>query len=312
MKTLTCPPLLKTGDKAALIAPASPVSADALKRSILSLKFLGLEPVVMPSCKASCGYLSGEDRIRAADINRAFADDKIKAVFCLRGGYGSMRLLPSIDYEMISQNPKFFVGYSDITALHTAINRLSGLITFHGPMPGEDYTSLDDFTLASLKRFLFSPDTVKRLINPDDQEMETLRSGSASGILTGGNLSMICATLGSPYEIDTADKILFIEEVNEPAYKIDRSLISLALAGKLRDCAGIILGTFAGCGKPDGEYDSVSLSVREVINEVVVKYEKPTILNIRAGHTYPQITLPLGAKVQLNAAENSSAKISVL
>lgn len=312
MKTLTYPPPLNTGDDVALTAPASPVATDTLDRAVLSLKALGLEPVVMPSCKASCGYLSGEDELRAKDINHAFADEKIKGIFCLRGGYGSMRLLPSVDYDMIRQNPKIFVGYSDITALHTAINRLSGLITFHGPMPGTDYTSLDDFTLASLKRCLFSPHIIKHLVNPSHQKIKILRSGSASGILTGGNLSMLAATLGSPYEIDTADKILFIEEVNEPSYKIDRALTSLALAGKLRDCAGIILGTFTGCGSTNDRYTAASLSINEVISEVILKYEKPAILNLRAGHIDTQITLPMGAQVRLSLPENGSPKISVL
>ena len=141
---------LNPGDKVALLAPSSPVPADVLEKSIKSIEFLGLVPEVYESCRLHHGYLAGNDITRASDINRAFADSSIKGIFCLRGGYGAMRLLPRLDFDMIKRNPKVFVGYSDITALHTVFNNVCGFMTFHGPMPSTDYTVHSSYTLDSL------------------------------------------------------------------------------------------------------------------------------------------------------------------
>ena len=312
MNDLVFPPLspspLAEGDSVAITAPASPISPALLHNAVRSVEFLGLKPVVMASCKMSHGYLSGEDEARAADINDAFAAKEIKGIFCLRGGYGCMRLLPFLDYQSIRQNPKVFIGYSDITALHTAINKLSGLITFHGPMPSIDYTSLDRFTLTSLKTMLFCRRKALDIKNPCDQKITTLLPGSASGMLTGGNLALLASTLGSPYEVNTKGRILFMEDVNEPPYRLDRAFTALSLAGKFEDCSGIILGTFKGCCQSD----SGVLSIYDIVREVILKYGKPTVINLRAGHVYPQLTLPMGEQISLTAHEKTEPNISVL
>lgn len=308
MKGFICPTPLQPGDTVAVTAPSSPVPEEKLTASIESIKFLGLNPVVLPSCYMHHGYLAGADKQRAADLNAAFACDDYKGIFCLRGGYGTMRLLPLLDFDTIKKHPKVFIGYSDITALHTSINELCGFITFHGPMPTTDYRNHEGFTNDSLRLCLFSPEKLHHLENPPGETISVLHQGTAQGILTGGNLSLLAGTLGSPYEIDTRDKILFIEDVDEEPYRIDKSLTALSLAGKFRDCAGIILGTFARCEA----VETPSLSLREVFEEALLPWKKPTILNLRAGHIYPQSTLPMGACISLDAPAADSVKISVL
>ena len=320
MKSLIYPRPLRAGDKVALTAPSSPVPAKNLEAAVASIEFMGLRPVVMKSCRLNHGYMAGNDRQRADDLNNAFADQDIHGIFCLRGGYGASRLLPLLDFEMIRRNRKTFIGYSDITALHTAISRLCGFVTFHGPMPNTDYRRLDSFTLDSLKTALFGPYDQMSLKNPEDEDMVMMNGGTAEGILTGGNLSLLASTLGSPYEIHTKGRILFIEDVGERPYRLDKSLNALALAGKFRDCSGIILGTFAECDEPDHDtippgtvIASSSLSLTEIIEEVVLPWKKPTLFNFRAGHIYPQSTLPMGGLIRMELdAVSSAAELSVL
>ena len=174
MNKLFYPRPLQPGDTVALTAPSSPVPAVNLKAAIKSVKLLGLNPVVMPSCREHHGYMAGTDAQRASDLNEAFSRKDIAGIFCLRGGFGAMRLLPLLDFDMIRQNPKPLIGYSDITALHTSINKLCGFITFHGPMPNTDYSRLDDFTLDSLRSQLFRPQEICELQNPPEQELQVL------------------------------------------------------------------------------------------------------------------------------------------
>ena len=301
-------PPLSPGDKAALIAPSSPCRPGELDKAVRSVKFLGLTPVVMPSCKMRCGYLAGSDKQRARDINDAFASKEISCISCIRGGYGSARLLPQIDYPAVRERPKPFIGYSDTTALHTVFNQLCGIVTYHGPMPGIGYHELDVASLRSLTQSLFSPQLPFSLENPGGILLKTLHPGKAAGTLTGGNLTVLASTLGSPYEIDTKDKILFLEDVNEPLYKIDRALTALDLAGKFRDCSGVILGTFTGCEASDGDRP---LSLTETVMEIIGKYEKPMISDLQAGHIYPQLTLPMGHPVHIEAAGTGKSRIEI-
>lgn len=306
MSQMIKPKPLKPGDQIALIAPASPVDEDKLMLAIDSVKFLGLTPVLFPSATRSHGYLSGIDAIRADDVNKAFSSPEINGIFCIRGGYGVTRLLNCIDFKAISKNPKLFLGYSDITALHTSFNQLSNLMTLHSPMPSRGWSTLDSVTLQSLTGHLFSNVAAGLAPGIEGEPIETIRPGTAVGQICGGNLSLLTATLGSPYEIDTKNKILFIEEVEEKNYKIDRGLTALALAGKFSDCNGIILGTWAGCGDPDLTPEK-NLTLHQIFNEVVLPYGKPAINNFRAGHIYPQITIPMGAKTKLDATRKTVA-----
>lgn len=292
---------LNPGDKVALLAPSSPVPADVLEKSIKSIEFLGLVPEVYESCRLHHGYLAGNDITRASDINRAFADSSIKGIFCLRGGYGAMRLLPRLDFNMIKRNPKVFVGYSDITALHTVFNNVCGFMTFHGPMPSTDYTVHSSYTLDSLKENIFGY-MPHRVYNPEGKAISVLVKGKAKGIITGGNLSLLAGTLGSPYEIDTKNKIIFIEDVSEEPYRIDKNLTALALAGKFNEAAGIVFGIFADCENKDTSQESLTLE--QIIEEVVLPCGKPVITGFHAGHIYPQPAIPMGAEAVLDTSKD--------
>ncbi len=304
MCSMIRPKCLKHGNRIALIAPSSPVDSEQLMLAVDSVRFLGMIPVIYPSATKVHGYLSGSDTVRAADIVNAFANPAIDAVFCLRGGYGVSRILERIDYRVISKNPKLLLGYSDITALHIAINQLCNLVTLHSPMPSRGWKTLDSVTLGSLTECLFSPKPIGQTPVIEGQYLEIINAGVAEGPITGGNLSVLTATLGSPYEINTKNKILFIEDVNEKHYQIDRGLTALALAGKFKDCTGIILGTWADCGDPD-LLPEQNLSLHQIFDEIVKPFGKPTVNNLRAGHIYPQISIPMGVKTRLNTKKRT-------
>lgn len=301
------PKALKKGDRIAIVAPSTPTGPDRLERAAAAFRQLELEPVIYPSCHMVHGHLAGLDADRAKDLNEAFADPDIQGIICMKGGAGAYRLLPLLDYELIRANPKVFVGYSDITALHMAINRVCRMVTYHGPMLASDLflgeSAFETYTLASYKHALFSDQALGKLANPPGEELGVLVPGCAEGELIGGNLSLLVSTLGSPWELAVKDKILFIEDVYEAAYRIDRMLNALALAGKFRDCAGVVLGTWSNCNqeKKSG-YDGYDLPLQTIFEEIIRPFNKPTILNLRAGHNYPAPTLPFGVRVRLDAA----------
>lgn len=294
------PKPLKKGDRVALIAPSSPVNDEKFKLSLNSINYIGLEPVVFKSCTLKHGYLAGKDEERAADINSAFKDPSINGIFCLRGGYGVTRLLNLLDYKAIAENPKLFLGYSDITGLHTVLNQKCNLATLHSPMPTRGWDTLDSLSLDVLNTMLFESKPLGIVPTPDGEPLETVVDGVAEGIITGGNLSLLAGTLGSPYEIDTNGKILFFEDVDEKHYRLDKAITALALAGKFSDCAGVIVGTFANSDDPDVKEED-NLPIRQIIEEVIVPFKKPTLNNFRAGHVYPNISIPMGTTVKLDA-----------
>ena len=237
VENIIIPKPLQEGDRVAILSASGPCDSAKLADSIEQIKAFGLKVQVMDSCYKSHGYLAGEDKLRLEDIHKAFADKNIKGILAARGGYGSARLLPFLDYEMIRQNPKRFIGFSDVTALHTVFNRW--FATFHGPMPVSCFGNMDAVTVESYKKALFG-DVDFAL----PQGLKVLYPGSASGILTGGNLTVIASLLGTPYEIKTRGRILFLEEIQEEPYRVDRLLLQLKLAGKLSDAAGIVFGDF--------------------------------------------------------------------
>ncbi|MDR1663617.1 MAG: LD-carboxypeptidase, partial [Clostridiales bacterium] len=259
---MICPDPLQPGDRVAILAPSGPCDGSFLVPAVKSLEKLGLRVHVTESCRSRHGYLAGSDALRAADVNGAFADRDIRGIFALRGGYGSQRILPLLDFGMIRRHPKVFAGYSDVTALHTAFSQLCGFVTFHAPMPATELRDgiADDFTLRSLTDTLFRPLVPIPFPMPKGHQMETLAPGRAEGCLTGGNLSLLASSLGTPYEWDAADRIIFMEEVNEEPYRIDRLLLQLKLAGKFRRAKGIILGGF----HPE-DVDSLRMAIDELL-----------------------------------------------
>jgi len=295
------PRALKPGDTLGLLAPASMTDHQNVDKAIEKLKKISFNVKVGKSPYKRYGYLSGEDKVRADDINSMFKDKEIDGIICTRGGYGTPRILPLLDYDAIRDNPKVFIGFSDITALHIAFNQKSELVTYHGPMAVSNLIKgVSEFTMESLLDSVSRTASERVINNPEGTKVETVCQGTSEGIITGGNLSLLTNSIGTPYEIDTKGKILFIEEISEDVYKIDRALNQLKLAGKFEDAIGIILGDFNDCDK--SKHDE-SLSLMEVINHHIKNANKPTIFNLKSGHCEPMITLPLGIKVRLDATE---------
>lgn len=292
------PKPLFSGARIALVAPASAVPEEKLQPALDYVRSLGLEPVTYPSCYFASrdGYLATTDAQRAKDLNDAFSDPSIDGIWCIRGGYGCHRILPLLETEMIRNNPKWFGGYSDVTALHTYFNQICGFETYHSTMPSTE-PNPDAFTLQGLRKALFG--SLNGVIsNPDDQKTTTLVSGTVSGVLCGGNLSLLAASLGTPWEIDTKGKILFLEDIGEKTYRVDGMLTQLRNAGKFRDCSGIVLGAWTDC---PAEYPEKTLLLPEIFQQLVVPAGKPTVCDFCCGHVLPTVTLPMGRNCTLDA-----------
>lgn len=290
---------LKQGDLIGLTAPAGPVELGQLEMAIFTIEAMGFQVKVGQTCYENYGgYLAGSPQLRADELNAMFAHPKIAAIFCLRGGYGSPQLLDKLDYGLIQQNPKLFVGYSDITALHIAFQQKANLATIHGPMPASDLISTDNFTIQSLLNILKANHSIGIIKNPGDEKIGCLVPGFAHGVLTGGNLTLVTSLLGTPYEIDTKGKILLLEDIGETPYKIDRMLTQLALAGKFSDASGIVLGSWTDC-QPKGVQKQ--FQIEDLFENIIAPFGKPTIYNVRVGHCNPTCTLPLGINAYLEA-----------
>lgn len=287
------------GARVALTAPASAVPEDRLQPAVDFVRALELEPVLYPSCyfENRHGYLAADDAQRAKELNEAFADDTIHGVWCIRGGYGAHRLLPLLDFDVIRAHPKRFFGYSDVTALHTAFHQECGFATYHTIMPSTEHPCTDEFTMSRLKKALFGS-LAGPLENPTGQAMTALVPGRASGALCGGNLSLLAASLGTPWEIDTRGKLLFLEDIGEKTYRVDSMLTQLRNAGKFRDCAGVILGAWTDCPPEDPEK---TLELPEIFAELIAPAGKPAVMGLACGHTLPTLSLPLGARAELDA-----------
>ncbi|SEM81292.1 S66 peptidase family protein [Lihuaxuella thermophila] len=294
------PNSLKPGDTIGIIAPASPIEPEQRDKAIQLFSSFGYRIKAGESVYRRHGYLAGSDELRAEDVNRMFADPEVKAVFCIRGGYGTSRILPLIDYAMIRCNPKIFVGYSDITALHLAIHQKTGLVTFHGPMVGELAREEDPLSWSVLFRNLADPRPAGEYREQPDTDSFVMTEGTAEGPLTGGNLSLLVSTLGTPYEVETEGKILFIEEVGEEPYRVDRMLVQLRSAGKLQAANGIIFTECTDCQPKDPEK---SLTIRQILNELIQPLGIPAYYGLKAGHTCPNLTLPIGVYARMNATE---------
>lgn len=288
------------GDTIGVIAPSSPEKPENIENGINFLKQQGFNVKKGRHIFDRLGFLAGNDKDRAEDLMNMFLDKSVKMVLCIRGGYGTMRTLPYIDFDIIKHNPKIFVGFSDITTYLNSFYEKCGLVTFHGPMLTSKFD--DNTTLKGFLNTLMNGSSPYTISNPENINTESNTSTSAEGVLAGGNLSLICATLGTPYEIDTTNKILFIEDVHEEPYAIDRMLTHLLLAHKLQVCKGILLGQFTRCSLPHYER---SLTLEQVIQDRILSLNIPTVSHFMSGHDYPKLTLPIGAKVRLNCADGT-------
>ncbi|NLG25662.1 MAG: LD-carboxypeptidase [Clostridiales bacterium] len=294
------PRALRPGDTIGLAAPSGAVRREnGLERAIEKVRALGYRVKVGESCGQVCGYLSGDDRLRADDLNRMFLDDEVDAIVCLKGGYGAARLLDRLDYGAAAAHPKILAGFSDITALHAAYHMKSDLVTFHAPMPASNWIDDDfsDFSLQSMLAALSNP-LPRPLENPEGRPLETIVGGRCEGLLVGGNLSLVSGLLGTPYRLDVRGKVLLLEDIGEHTYKLDHMLNQLRLAGAFADCAGVVLGDFRDCTV---EYPDFGLTLPQIVRDLIAPAGKPVLAGLAAGHCEPSVALPLGVMCSLDA-----------
>lgn len=293
------PKPLKKGDTIGFISLSSSVPKELLKPAVKSVERLGFNVYIGETCKEQHTIFAGHYAFRADELNTMFANPNIDGIFCACGGYGALRVLPHLDYKLIKENPKVFAGYSDVTAIHIGLNQKSSLVTYHTPMPTTEFIQpqMDEYSWHS---FLFTimntRETNYILKNPHHIEMSVLVEGKTSGILTGGNLSLVVASLGTPYEIDTRNKVLFLEDVDENAARIDRMLTQLKLAGKFDEVNGILLGTWTNC-KTAKSKTGATYTLEEVFESHFQPLNIPVLTNVACGHSLPTMSIPLGKEV---------------
>jgi muramoyltetrapeptide carboxypeptidase len=286
------PPLLSAGARVALVAPAGPLSGpEELDTSIANARSLGWEPVAGANVLARHGYLGGTDAERLQDLNAALADESVDAIWSARGGYGAMRLLPHVDWAALSRRPRALIGFSDITALHAAASTRCGLVTYHAPTARG---ALTDFSRSSLARAVIEgSDPCGRA-----EGARTVRGGRTRGRLVGGNLALLAALAGTPYAPDYDGALLVLEDVGEPAYRIDRMLTQLRLSGALSTIAGLVVGHFT---QPAPGHELSPHSLDLLVAEAADVAGVPAIVGAPLGHIDDQWTIPLGATARLDA-----------
>ena len=311
------PEPLKQGDKVFLVCTSSPILEEDIEKCKEVVKKLGFEPVLGESLFENIGgYMAGMPEIRVKDLHRAFSDNEVKGIFCVKGGFSASQLLDKLDYELIRNNPKVFVGYSDVTNLNIVFNQKCNLGTFHGPMVKSNM--FDDFNDFTKKSFLDVLDKKKgerwKFKNPMNEESgvekeisllykKNFENKKISGEIIGGNLSIIVTTLGTGYEIDTKGKILFIEEIEEEISRIDRMMTHLKYSGKFEDCNGVLFGNFSGCENTYGK----NYELMDFLQGFFKDYEKPVIYGLESGHEKPDlVTIPLGAKCSVEIRKDGT------
>lgn len=306
------PPALHWGDTIAIVAPAGDLDRTRIDLARKRLTDMGFNVRIPDDLFRRRGYLAGKDEERAAELMAAFRDPAVNAIFCGTGGYGTTRMLDRLDYDAIRRNPKILTGFSDITALHLAIQRKSRLVTFHSPVAMYGLGSPDNMSSFTAEYFWRSL-LASNYLGADSRILPAgflyaipegvpaprrLAPGTVRGPLTGGNLSLISTLMGTPYEIETRGRVLFLEDCNEEPYRIDRYLSQLRLAGKLDEVAGVVLGMFAGCNPKS---PATSLSLEEVFRDYFAELGVPVITNFPVGHFRHNATLPMSIPCELNA-----------
>jgi muramoyltetrapeptide carboxypeptidase len=298
------PPSLRPGDRVAIIAPASNIKSELLDAGVAGLRRMGYEPVYLPGILERDVYFAGSPERRFRELEEMLERDDVAALVCARGGYGANYLLSQFDFEMFQRHPKIIVGYSDNTSLLTAIHDRSGLITLHGPMVTKDFAVPGGVEPSSWQNAVSGATSW----NIPTDGVQVLREGRARGKLYGGCLSMLVASLGTQFAIDTEDTILFIEDISAKPYQIDRMLMQLRLAGKLDRVRGLIFGEMVDCVQPNGQ----DYTLPEVILRVLESYQLPIIYGLRSGHvTHENITLPIGVQAEL-IVDRSGAQLRIM
>lgn len=313
-KKIIKPKRLKRGDTLGIITPSSAINEKQLDKTIKNIEKLGFKYHYTENLMAHNGFLAGTDRQRADDVNAMFANEEIDGIICARGGYGVARMLHLIDYKTIKKNPKPLIGYSDVTALLQSIFINTGLVGFHGPVGRSAWT---DYAIENFRAVVMEPqDKYTIELSEANQKMKdevyrtyAITNGKAKGDLVGGNLSLLASLVGTPYEISMKDKIVFIEEVGEAPYRIDRMLTQLTQSGNLKKAEAVALGVFSGCDiDPNDENADKSFRLKEVLEDRLSELGIPVIYGLSFGHIDNNATIPIGIKAKLNV-EKQTLKI---
>jgi muramoyltetrapeptide carboxypeptidase len=286
------PRRLRPGAVIGIAAPASPFDRESFDRGVQVLQAMGFQTVIPEGLWNARGYLAGRDEHRADILQRLFADARIDGVICARGGYGSLRILSLLDYERLAAHPKVFIGFSDVTALLSAIAGRCGFVTFHGPVV-TSLAAASDHTLAAFQAAIASDAPL--ILRPP--AAVSVRPGRATGVVCGGNLTTLCHLIGTPFQPSFRNRILLLEDRGEAPYRIDRMLTQLKLAGCLEGIRGLVLGSFTDCGS--------EAEILEIIHERFAEANIPVLAGMEAGHAEPNLTLPLGAAAILDADHRS-------
>ena len=300
------PPRLRRGDTVGLVKPAGFMAEDFdLQLALETITAMGLIPKQAPHLLARFGYLAGTDEARAADLNAMYADDSVRAVFAVRGGWGSARILPFLDFDLIRANPKLLIGFSDITALHMAFAARAGFPTIHGPNAGGAWGKLSWKAFKSLVFDAETPIYRNPLATEDrlvqrDWRTQTIRPGKAAGRLLGGNLTVFTSLMGTPFLPAFDGAILFLEDVDEAEYRIDRMLTQLALAGVLRRVAGVVFGQCTNCKASGPSYGGFTVS--QVLRQHLEPLGVPVFQGALIGHIDDQFSIPIGVRAEMDAA----------
>jgi len=300
------PGRLKKGDLIGLVTPGSSVTEEQLNDCIVKLEELGFRTTYLDSVLSEYGYFAGKDRERADELMEMFTREDVDAIWCVRGGYGSIRILDLLDYEIIRKNPKVFIGYSDITALLTAIYQETGLVTFHGPVGTSEFNR---FTVKSMKKVLLEPVAEYKYPykrekgskgNPEFDRY-TLAGGTAEGVLIGGNISVLDSIIGTPFEPNFENKIVYLEDIGEKTYRVDKMVFHLLSGTNLKQAAGIVMGVFAECNINE----EPRLSLKEALDDLLLPLGIPVSYGLSFGHIKRMLTIPTGIRAAMDADKNN-------
>ncbi|MCK5134665.1 MAG: LD-carboxypeptidase [Bacteroidales bacterium] len=300
------PERLKKGDSIGLITPGGPIVKNQLEETIEKLENAGFKTYHTNSALSQYGYFAGSDQERADDLMHMFTNKEVDGILCVRGGYGSIRILDLLDFEQIEQNPKVFIGYSDITALITSIYEQTGLITFHGPL---GISLFNEFTLKSFTKVVMDPvNHYKYRYKREDNtggnpefDIYTINGGKAEGELIGGNLSVLDSMIGSRFEANYENKVVYLEETEEKTYRVDKMLVHHLQATNLKKAAGIVMGVFSKCNIND----EPRLTLREAITDLFKPLGIPVSYGLSFGHIDTKVTIPTGIHARMNADKNT-------
>lgn len=300
------PARLKKGDLIGLVTPGSSVTEEQLTACVTQLEEMGFRTTYNDTVLSEYGYFAGKDQERADELMEMFSRKDVDAIWCVRGGYGSIRILDLLNYSLIQRNPKVFIGYSDISALITSIYQETGLVTFHGPVGTSDFNR---FTLKSLKKVVMEPEVQYKYPykrekgsreNPEFDRY-TLSGGTAEGRLIGGNISVLDSIIGTRFEPDFENKIVYLEEIGEKTYRVDKMLYHLLSGTNLKKAAGIVLGVFGECNINE----EPTLSLKVALDDLLIPLGIPVSYGLSFGHIKRMITIPTGIRAAMNADKNS-------